>query len=152
MHSHLERRLSIDGPGTVPGFDFRVSGGTDVGTCAAGTSLPGRPAQCDRIALTQLEYRSDIRLSFTDGREGVRRTRFRADGEWVFFADAGRGWLVNSPGSALNFGRRELPPLSSYRTDIGGGLDFDQFGIYLAKALSVPTEPLNIFLRVRHRF
>ncbi|MBC7673845.1 MAG: hypothetical protein H7247_15610 [Polaromonas sp.] len=148
----LERRLSIDGPGTVPGFDFRVSGGADVGTCAAGTALPGRPAQCDRIALTQLEYRSDIRLSFTDGREGLRRTRFRADGEWVFFADAGRGWLVNSPGSALNFGRRELPPLSSYRTDIGGGLDFDQFGIYLAKALSVPTEPLNIFLRVRHRF
>ena len=148
----LERRLSIDGPATVPGFDFRVTGGTDVGTCGAGTPLPGRPAQCDRIALTQLEYRSDIRLSFTDAREGVRRTRFRADGEWVFFADAGRGWLVNSPGSALNYGRRELPPLSTYRTDIGGGLDFDQFGIYLAKALSVPTEPLNIFLRLRHRF
>ena len=148
----LERRLSIDGPGTVPGFDFRVTGGTDVGTCAAGTVLPGRPAQCDRIALTQLEYRSDIRLSFTDARDGVRRTRFRADGEWVFFADAGRGWLVNSPGTVLNYGRSELPPLSTYRTDIGGGLDFDQFGIYLAKALSVPTEPLNIFLRVRHRF
>ena len=148
----LERRLSIDGPGTVPGFDFRVSGGTDVGTCAAGVVLPGRPAQCDRIALTQLEYRSDIRLSFTDARDGVRRTRFRADGEWVFFADAGRGWLVNSPGTVLNYGRSELPPLSTYRTDIGGGLDFDQFGIYLAKALSVPTEPLNIFLRVRHRF
>ena len=47
---------------------------------------------------------------------------------------------------------RELPPLSTYRTDIGGGLDFDQFGIYLAKALSVPSEPLNVFIRVRHRF
>jgi hypothetical protein len=148
----LERRLSIDGPATVPGFDFRVTGGTDVGTCGTGIPLPGRPAQCDRIALTQLEYRSDIRLSFTDGRDGLRRTRFRADGEWVFFADAGRGWLVNSPNSALNYGRRELPALSTYRTDIGGGLDFDQFGIYLAKALSVPSEPLNIFLRVRHRF
>ncbi len=148
----LERRFSIDGPGTVPGFDFRVTGGKDVGTCATGVPLPGRPAQCDRIALTQLEYRSDIRLSFTDGRDGLRRTRFRADGEWVFFADAGRGWLVNSPASTLNYGRRELPPLSTYRTDIGGGLDFDQFGMYLAKALSVPTEPLNFFLRVRHRF
>ena len=148
----LERRLSIDGPGTVPGFDFRVGGGTDVGTCASGAPLPGRPAQCDRISLAQLEYRSDIRISMSDGEGITRRNRFRADGAWVFFADAGRGWLVNSPGSALNYGRTELPPLSSYRTDIGGGLDFDQIGIYLAKALSEPAEPLNVFLRVRHRF
>lgn len=148
----LERRLSIDGPGTVPGFDFRVTGGTDVGTCATGIPLGGRPAQCDRIALAQLEYRSDIRLSFTDGEYPARRNRFRADGAWVFFANAGRGWLVNAPGSPLNFGRRDFPPLSSYRTDIGGGLDFDRFGIYGAKALSVPQEPLNVFIRVRHRF
>ena len=148
----LERRLSIDGPGTVPGFDFRVGGGTDVGTCATGVPLPGRPAQCDRISLAQLEYRSDIRLSISDGYGPTRRNRFRADGAWVFFADAGRGWLVNSPGSSLNYGRTELPPLSSYRTDLGGGLDFDQIGIYLAKALSEPAEPLNVFLRVRHRF
>lgn len=147
-----ERRLSIDGPGTVPGFDFRVTGGTDVGTCAIGTPLPGRPAQCERIALTQLEYRSDIRLSSSTGSGGDRRTRFRADGAWVFFADAGRGWLVNAPGSVLNYGRLEFPPLSTYRTDIGGGLDFDQFGVYLAKALSVPNEPVNVFVRIRHRF
>ena len=70
----------------------------------------------------------------------------------MFFADAGRGWLVNGPGSPLNYGRTELPPLSSYRTDIGAGLDFDQIGIYLAKALSEPAESLNVFLRVRHRF
>lgn len=148
----LERRLSIDGPGTIPGFDFRVSGGTDVGTCATGPAVAGRPAQCERISLAQLEYRSDIRLSFSDGDARSRRTRFRADGAWVFFADAGRGWLVNAPDNPLNFRRSELPPLSSYRTDIGGGLDFDQFGIYLAKALSEPKEPLNVFLRVRHRF
>ncbi len=148
----LERRLSIDGPGTVPGFDFRVTGGTDVGTCATGLPISGRPAQCERISLAQLEYRSDIRLSFSDGRAPSRRTRFRADGAWVFFADAGRGWLVNAPGSPLNFGRHDLPPLSSYRTDIGGGLDFDQFGIYVAKALSEPSEPTNVFMRVRHRF
>jgi hypothetical protein len=70
----------------------------------------------------------------------------------VFFADAGRGWLVNSPGSTLNVGRHELPALSSYRTDIGGGLDFDHFGVYVAKALSVPKEPVNVFVRLRHRF
>ena len=81
-----------------------------------------------------------------------RRTRLRADGAWVFFADAGRGWLVNAPASPLNVGRHDLPALSSYRTDIGAGLDFDLLGIYAAKALSVPKEPLNVFLRVRRRF
>ncbi len=148
----LERRLSIDGPGTVPGFDFRANRGVDVGTCSLGTPMPGVPAQCERISLAQMEYRNDIRISFTDGEVPFRRTRFRVDGAWVFFADAGRGWLVNGPGSPLNFGRSNLPPLSSYRTDIGLGLDFDQFGIYTAKALSQPAEPLNVFVRVRHRF
>jgi hypothetical protein len=148
----LERRLSIDGPGTVPGFDFRSGGADDVGTCTTVTAPPGRPAQCERIGLAQLEYRSDIRISFSDVRQGERRTRFRADGAWIFFADAGRGWLVNAPGTPLNYGRRDFPPLSTYRTDLGAGLDFDVLGIYAAKALSVPQEPLNVFLRVRHRF
>jgi hypothetical protein len=70
----------------------------------------------------------------------------------VFFADAGRGWLVNSPGSALDEGKGKLPSLSSYRTDIGAGLDFNLLGLYVAKALSDPNEPANVFLRVRHRF
>jgi hypothetical protein len=148
----LQRRLSIDGPGTVPGFDFRSTGGTDVGTCSEGIAPPGRPAQCERVALTQLEYRNDLHVSLSLGRGETRRTRFRADGAWVFFADAGRGWLVNAPESPLNLGRTELPPLSSYRTDIGAGLSFEHVGVYLAKALSVPNEPLNVFLRVRHRF
>jgi hypothetical protein len=148
----LERRLSIDGPGTVPGFDYRVAREIDVGTCTLALPLPGTQAQCERISLAQLEYRNDIRISFTDGEVPFRRNRFRLDGAWVFFADAGRGWLVNGPGSPLNYGRHDFPPLSTYRTDIGLGLDFNQFGIYAAKALSDPTEPLNVFVRVRHRF
>jgi hypothetical protein len=148
----LERRLSIDGPGTVPGFHFRTTGDVDVGTCSSGAAPPGSPAQCERIALGQLEYRSDLRLSISEGSGEARRTKFRADGAWVFFADAGRGWLVNAPGNPLNYERTELPPLSSYRTDLGVGLDFDRFGVYLAKALSTPTEPLHLLVRVRHRF
>ncbi len=148
----LQRRLSIDGPGTVPGFDFRSMGGTDVGTCTVGTPVAGHPAQCERIALGQIEYRNDVRLSFTDTRHGERRNRFRADGAWVLFADAGRGWLVNAPDSPLNFRRNELPSLGSYRTDIGVGIDFDQMGLYVAKALSEPTERMKFFARVRHRF
>jgi outer membrane protein assembly factor BamA len=146
----LQRRLSIDGPGTVPGFDFRSAGGTDVGTCSEGIAPPGRPAQCERVALTQLEYRNDLHLALSYGRGAARR--FRADGAWVFFADAGRGWLVNAPENPLNLGRTQLPSLSSYRTDIGAGLSFEHVGVYVAKALSVPNEPLNVFLRVRHRF
>ena len=106
----------------------------------------------ERVALAQLEYRKDLHVSMSRGPGLLRRTRLRADGAWVFFADAGRGWLVNSPGSPLNVGRDDLPPLSSYRTDIGAGLDFDILGVYAAKALSLPKEPLNVFLRVRRRF
>lgn len=144
----LERRLSIDGPGTVPGFDFRSPTDVDVGTCALGAAPAGRPAQCERVALAQLEYRNDLHVALV----GPRGNAFRADGAWVFFADGGRGWLVNAPGSTLNFGRRDFPPLSTYRTDIGAGLDFDLLGIYVAKALSSPEEPANVFLRVQHRF
>jgi hypothetical protein len=148
----LERRLSIDGPGTVPGFDFRAPSELDVGTCATTIAPPGVPAQCERIALAQLEYRNDIRISIPDWRHLRSGSPFRLDGAWVFFADAGRGWLVNAPGSSLNYGRSELPPLSTYRTDIGAGLDFDIIGVYVAKALSVPKEPANVFLRLRRRF
>jgi hypothetical protein len=148
----LERRLSIDGPGTVPGFDFRTKGDLDVGTCSLVLAPPGRPAQCERVALGQLEYRNDLHISISDGPRDARRSRFRADGAWVFFADAGRGWLVNAPGSPLNYGRGVFPSLSSYRTDMGVGLDFDRIGLYLARALSDPNEPMNVLIRVRHRF
>ena len=148
----LQRRLSIDGPGTIPGFDFRSTENFDVATCSEGPAPPGRPAQCERVALTQLEYRNDLHISIARGRAAARRTPIRLDGAWVFFADAGRGWLVNAPDSPLNIGRHDLPALSSYRTDIGAGLAFEHFGIYLAKALSVPNEEVNLFVRVRHRF
>jgi hypothetical protein len=124
----------------------------DVGTCSEGAAPAGRPAQCERVGLAQLEYRNDIHVSVTRGSGEARRTRFRLDGAWVFFADAGRGWLVNSPASPLDEGKGKLPSLSSYRTDIGAGLDFDLLGLYVAKALSAPNEPANVFLRVRHRF
>jgi hypothetical protein len=59
---------------------------------------------------------------------------------------------VNAPDSPLNIGRHDVPSLSSYRTDIGAGLAFDRVGLYLAKALSAPNEPVNVFVRVKHRF
>ena len=42
--------------------------------------------------------------------------------------------------------------LTRARRSLRAGLSFDHFGLYLAKALSAPNEPLNVFVRVQHRF
>ena len=50
------------------------------------------------------------------------------------------------------------PPLSTFRTDVGLGLELGDFfgsgdfGVYAAKALSSPDEKVNFFVRLRHRF
>jgi hypothetical protein len=150
----LERRFSVDGPGSLPGFDFHSArSGLDVGSCGAGISIPGTPAQCDRIALAQIEYRGDLRLNFTGDWEDWPRHYHSAHGDvvWVLFADAGRGWKTGVPDSALTFGRGTLPPLSTFRADVGLGLDLGGIGIYAAKAVST-AEPVNFFVRLRHRF
>ena len=90
----LERRLSLGGAGTLPGFDFRDSGpGSDVASCSGtGEAPPGTPAQCDRIVLAQVEFRHDLRVGLADLIRGIP-----IDGAWILFVDAGRGWLVGRP-------------------------------------------------------
>ena len=76
------------------------------------------------------------------------------DVAWVLFADAGRGWIVGHAGTARStysaaarFRRfRRSAPTSAL------GLDFGGIGIYAAKAVSTPAEPMNFFVRLRHRF
>ena len=162
----LQRRFSLGGVGTLPGYDFRqLSSGTDVLQCSAGGAVPlGVPAQCDRIALAQVEYRGDLRFSFSgtmddDDDDRVRwRHRFAAEGHWVLFADAGRGWLVRdarpTPAAPeeLVYSRSGFPALGTFRTDVGVGIDFDPIGLYVAKAVSDAKEPANFFVRVRRRF
>jgi len=151
----LERRVSVDGPGSLPGFDFHSArSGVDVGSCDGGAGVPGRPAQCDRIALAQIEYRGDLRLNFTGDWEDWPRHFHSAHGDvvWVLFADAGRGWNTGTPDGTLTYGRGTLPPLSTFRSDLGLGLDLGGIGIYAAKSVSTPAEPVNLFVRLRHRF
>ena len=123
-------------------------------TCTAGPAPAGQPAQCDRIALVQAEYRSDLHVRpFDWGPDDWIGPHFRADGTWVAFLDAGRGWLVSGNAAApMAYGAGTLPPVSSFRTDLGVGLDFDGFGVYLAKALSTPGQPARVFFRLQHRF
>ncbi len=162
----IERRLSVDGPGAMPGYGFRTQrGGEDLGTCNVGPAFPGQPAMCDRIALVQAEYRGDLHFDFhpdwedqsydspsTRSRTARRARHFQRDGSWVVFADAGRGWLVGQPSGTLSYESGRIPSFDTFRTDIGGGLDFGGVGFYLAKAMSDSGEPLRAFVRLRHRF
>ncbi|HEX7020607.1 MAG TPA: hypothetical protein VF159_11375 [Gemmatimonadaceae bacterium] len=152
----LQRRLSVEGPGSLPGFDFRSErAGPDVGTCTEGAAVPGAPAQCDRVALGQLEYRGALHFNFNPGWEDWPRGRYRSshtDAQWVAFFDAGRGWRVGVPDGSMTYSRSALPPVSSFRTDVGAGLDLGFFGVYGAKSVSTPSQPANFFVRLRHRF
>jgi outer membrane protein assembly factor BamA len=153
----LARRLSVGGPGSLPGFDFRRNpGGADVGRCASGTDLPGQPALCERMAMAQVEYRGamgfgSLRDAGTFG-DWLRKYEARFP-QWVVFADAGRGWLIGTRGDDLHYTSATiLPPPGTFRTDVGIGLDARDIGLFVAKSISHSPEPMNFFVRVRHRF
>jgi hypothetical protein len=151
----LQRRFSVDGSGALPGYDFRTTNSENTLTCISGVAAaPGVPGQCDRMALAQVEYRGSLHFDlFTDWEDDHYNSR--PDGVWVFFGDAGRGWLVGTPSSGsdqMTYSKEKLPELSTFKTDLGVGLDFDVVGLYVAKAMSAPRERANVFVRIRHRF
>lgn len=164
----LQRRFSVSGPGGLSGFDFRRStGNTDYWQCSQPRTIPapgggnaipfrfpGSPAECDRMALVQAEYRGDIRIDpfgiFDD--DGDRRRRWGRGAEWVVFADAGRGWLVGDRLGTLRYPSSRLPSLGTVQTDVGVGVIFDEIGVYLAKATSDLSAPPNLIVRLRRRF
>lgn len=153
----LERQLSVDGPGALPGFDFRSPrAGPDVGTCDEGIAIPGRPAQCDRVALAQLEVKGDLPFNVLGWVPDVPHSYHSEHGDamWVLFGDAGRGWDAGpgATGSPLGFASSTIPPFPTFRTDVGFGLDFGHIGLYAAKSTSTPSEPMNFFVRLGHRF
>jgi hypothetical protein len=159
----LNRRLSLGGAGSLPGYDFRgdalpttvCSGFVDVddeqGQVVDGTAR-GVPANCERIALAQVEYRTDLNLNLDLFNRPSRFLRIRRVGQWVLFANSGRGWLVGPRVGELQYRAGQFPTLSTFRTDIGGGLDFGRLGFYIAKSVSDGDEPPNFFVRLRRRF
>jgi hypothetical protein len=149
----LQRRFSLDGAGTMPGYDFHSPNALRELTCTTDSFVPGIPGQCDRMALAQIEYRGDLHFGLFTDWDNDDYSRSSSGGGWVFFADAGRGWLVGTPGDSLTFAKNKLPPLSTFKTDLGFGLDFSSVGIYVARAMNSPAkEATNFFLRIRHRF
>ncbi|HVE79049.1 MAG TPA: hypothetical protein VNA89_09325 [Gemmatimonadaceae bacterium] len=153
----LQRRLSVGGPATLPGFDFRgVEGTPEVGTCAPeGSDAPGAPALCERVLLVQGEYRGELRAGLFDWMGGARAASLGAlaeHGDWVLLANAGRGWLVGDPFGDLVYRGGQLPSIGTFRVDVGAGLDFGVLGFYVAKAVSRGSEPPNFIFRARHRF
>ena len=162
-----ERRLSVSGPGAIPGFSFREAAGTggfDVADCSVNGLQPsGDPAQCERIAVAQVEYRTDVRVGLFTGDEGGERVRrgLRTEFTWVVFSDAGRGWLVGPRAGSIQYGAGSLPALGTVLADLGAGVDFGHphgsgdvgtFGVYVAKSVTAPDRPVTLFLRLRRRF
>jgi outer membrane protein assembly factor BamA len=162
----LQRRFGLGGPATLPGYDFRRlqdrfgGSATDVLTCSNYTvqngGLPvGTPGECERFAMAQVELRGDMGVDLfgiLDGDRDWRRNGWGRGAQWVLFADAGRGWLVGTPDDTRTFSQSALPPLKSFKTDVGVGLQLDELGLYLAKSLSDRGAPVNFFVRLRPRF
>src|SRR6266550_80649 len=148
----LQRRVSLGGPEVLPGYGFREA------ACNQGISAPEyfdtRVAACDRVLALQAEYRGHISLhwSYNPGREETGRgeTLIRLEGpDLVVFSEAGQAWLVgNGPGQTSSGG---VPGLSSWLADVGLGVDWGGFGVYVAKAVTV-GQPLHFTLRLEHRF
>ncbi|HEX6058583.1 MAG TPA: BamA/TamA family outer membrane protein [Gemmatimonadaceae bacterium] len=148
----LQRRFSLGGPGSLPGFDFRSGEDAERLQCASDATVPGAPGQCERVLLAQIEYRGDVEMGPFFGERGPASWGLQTDAFWILFADVGRGWLVGPRAGSLAYPSDRLPSLSTFQTDIGAGLDLGILALYAAKSLSDADEPVNFFVRVRHRF
>jgi hypothetical protein len=154
----IQRRFALGGAGSLPGYDFRRPPSRDVLLCG-GAPVAGRPGLCERMVVAQIEYRGSLAFRFSseggfDEEEDKRwwRLNYSRKGEWVVFFDAGRGWLVGPRSGDLQYPRGGIPPLSTFRTDVGAGLDFELIGFFVAKSVSDAKIPANFFVRLRHRF
>jgi hypothetical protein len=145
----IQRRLSLGGLDMLPGYPFRSF------TCApAGFPDPSQVALCDRMLVTQAEFRHrfDVRIGFhTQGDDSSRPPRFIGLSQLylVGLADAGIPWLTGDGPGQLPSNR--LPVLSEWKADLGAGVDLGGIGFYFAKAVTGP-EPVQVFFRLQRRF
>ncbi len=152
----LERRFTLGGAGTLPGYDFRNAGhGPDVLSCDGGRErIAGHPAQCDRMVLGQIEFRHDSRIRLFGRTDADGAQRFRVDREvaLVAFADGGRGWITGPQFGDLRYPSTSFPSLGSFKYDAGAGVDIHYVGVYIAKSITDWHNGANLVVRLRHRF
>jgi hypothetical protein len=149
----LQRRLSVGGPATLPGFDFRRHwrGGEDRLQCSdAGGAVPGMPALCDRVALAQVEFRSTMSFDLSDFDHEWIPAEINGP-TWMLFANAGRGWRARGE-SGSTYAVTSFPAFDTFKTDLGVGLDFGSVSVALAKSVSDAKEPVNVIVRLERRF
>jgi hypothetical protein len=149
----LQKRLSIGGPEPLPGYDFRQS--TCNGAITDSAFADTKVAACDRVIAIQAEYRGHVSLRSrydpeTGQGEGLGYvTRFLRGPDFVVFGDAGQGWLVGTGPGRVSSGR--LPGLDGWIADLGLGVDWGGFGVYVAKAINA-GQPVRLTARLEHRF
>ena len=150
----LQRRLSIGGPEPLPGSEFRQSA-CNQALSAAPEFAGANAAACDRVIALQAEFRGHLSLRTrynpeTGEGEGLGyMTRFLQGPDFVVFGDAGQGWLVGSGPSRVPSG--QLPDKDSWIADLGLGVDWGGFGVYVAKAVTA-GQALRVTARLEHRF
>jgi hypothetical protein len=151
----LQRRLSLGGPEPMPGEPFRAAACNETIVDPAFTD--SKVAACDRVLAFQAEYRGHLTLNWSynptsGGDEAPREegTPFWLEGlDLVVFANTGQSWLVGDGPGQHSAG--QIPPLSSWFVDVGMGLDWSGFGVYIAKAVTT-GERLRFTARLEHRF
>ena len=150
----LQRRLSIGAPEPLPGYEFRQSA-CNQALSAAPEFAGANAAACDRVLALQAELRGHLSLrtrynSETGEGEGLGfMTRFLQGPDFVVFGDAGQGWLVGSGPGRVPSG--QLPDMDSWIADLGLGVDWGGFGVYVAKAVTA-GQALRVTARLEHRF
>jgi len=150
----LQRRLSTGGPEPLPGYEFRQRACNQALSAAPGFA-GANAAACDRVIALQAEFRGHLSLRTrynpeTGEGEGLGyMTRFLQGPDFVVFGDAGQGWLVGRGPGRVPSG--QLPDIGSWIADLGLGVDWGGFGVYVAKAVTA-GQTLRVTARLEHRF
>jgi hypothetical protein len=145
----VQRRLSLGGPGLLPGLPFRTQRcAPPAFSDAAGSAL------CDRLLVVQgeIRHRFPLRLRELLGAdEFVLLDRlFGGDqADFVVFGDAGKAWLSGDGPGRVRSDR--IPQLKEWDYDAGVGLDLGGLALYVAKSLSTSERP-RITVRLQRRF
>ncbi len=145
----LQRRMSLGGPGSLPGYDFRRPVRTnDPLTCSTAPGGSGL-ALCDRMLMVQLDYKGELAAPRVHSLEqyGWPETL-----RWVVFGDAGRGWLVDRGPDDLRESEWGIPDAGSWLSSVGVGLEAGALGVYLSRAVSTSGRSPNLFIRLGQRF